>query len=75
MRNEMTRFTALRKLQLGALMLAVSGASMAQASFDTSDLITDIVAAGAALALVAGAIVAGPRLLKAAWGWIRGTVR
>lgn len=43
--------------------------------FDTADVLTAITAAGVAVGAIGAAIVAGPRIVKAAWGWIRGTVR
>lgn len=72
----MNKLNTFQKIGLAATAMVLSGAAMAGGTtFDTSDLLTDIAAAGLALAAVAAAIVAGPRLLKAAWGWIRGTVR
>lgn len=71
----MKQMNVFQKFGLGAVAFAAAGSANAAAVFTTTDLLADIALAGAALATVAAAIVAGPRLLKAAWGWIRGTVR
>jgi hypothetical protein len=44
-------------------------------TFDLVDTLAAIAAAGVAVGSIGAAIVAGPRIVKAAWGWIRGTVR
>lgn len=56
--------------------LAGSGLALAQTSttFDTTDLVSGIVAAGVAVAAIGAAVAVGPRLLKAAWKWIKGAL-
>lgn len=63
------------KVLLGAMLVGVAGAASAQATYDTSDVLSAIAAGTVAIGAIGAAIVSGPRVVKAVWGWIRGTVR
>lgn len=62
-------------LSMGAALAVMAGSASAALTVDTTGLVSDIAIAATAIGVVAAAIVAGPRLVRAAWGWIRGTVR
>lgn len=66
----------LNRLQGVALAVLGTVASVpAFAAYDTAAVTTEITAAAAAIGAIGAAVVAGPRVIRAAWRWIGGTVR
>lgn len=58
-------------VQGGAVGLAATaGSAMAQTSYDTSSVTTQITAAVAAILLIGAAVVAGPKIAIKVWKWI-----
>lgn len=60
------------------LLLAAAGPAAAQVTagdFDTSDILAGILIVSGVLGAIGAAVVSGPRLVRAGWGWIRGMVR
>lgn len=67
---------AFNRLQGVALMVLGTVASVpAFAAYDTAAVTTEITAAATAIGVIGAAVVAGPRVIRAAWSWIKGTVR
>lgn len=72
----MNRFKKYGRRVLAGAVAVAPGLAMAQTgpSFDTTTVTTAIAAAAVAVGLIGAAVAAGPVVVKAAWGWIKGAI-